>query len=337
MRIDIYADGVCLGDPDGYGGWAVVCEAQDGRKKELSGSSSATDSGRMDLTAVIQGLRLLNSWNLNKEPQPLSVTLHADPTYPFVEGLHDLDGWQRNGWKNADGTDLRNAKFWQNIDAGLQAAKRSGHDIAWELDGDSHSSPARERANLLAGVAAERQQSALDGLGDVPAGSKEDGPGFTDIRSGHDLAYTKTWEYLQPYMTAVLGTVSMMMKATTGIDPVREPERGGDEEFKLSLDWARHENDPGAVGMDVILVDSQVQEGEDEGFDIMVELQGYGGFYIASYSFSGESEERRYTYDVDVLRQRLASAAKDASDFVESLCSYMNGSSRSRPSIHVHG
>jgi ribonuclease HI len=55
--VELYTDGSCSGNP-GPGGWAAVLVYQ-GTEKEFSGSEKQTTSGRMELRAVIEGLRRL--------------------------------------------------------------------------------------------------------------------------------------------------------------------------------------------------------------------------------------------------------------------------------------
>src|SRR5260370_40892421 len=51
-----YADGSCIGNP-GPGGWGVLILEPDGRERELSGGNPSTTNNRMELTAVVQGVR----------------------------------------------------------------------------------------------------------------------------------------------------------------------------------------------------------------------------------------------------------------------------------------
>ena len=54
-RIEIYTDGACIGNP-GPGGWgAIIIDANE--ERELSGNSISSTNNRMELEAVIQGLK----------------------------------------------------------------------------------------------------------------------------------------------------------------------------------------------------------------------------------------------------------------------------------------
>ncbi|MFQ5434102.1 MAG: RNase H family protein [Anaerolineae bacterium] len=57
FQVTLYTDGSCLGNP-GPGGYAAVLSCN-GRFKEITGSSDHTTNNRMELQAVITGLKAL--------------------------------------------------------------------------------------------------------------------------------------------------------------------------------------------------------------------------------------------------------------------------------------
>ena len=57
QKVLIYVDGSCRGNP-GPGGWAAVLQCGE-REKELVGGEDQTTNNRMELTAVIEGLKAL--------------------------------------------------------------------------------------------------------------------------------------------------------------------------------------------------------------------------------------------------------------------------------------
>ena len=61
-KVTIYTDGACSGNP-GPGGWGALLMYQ-GNKKEISGGKSNTTNNVMELTAVIEGLKLLKERDL---------------------------------------------------------------------------------------------------------------------------------------------------------------------------------------------------------------------------------------------------------------------------------
>ncbi len=60
MRVELWTDGACSGNP-GPGGWAYVLIARQGdaivKTLEGSGGESGTTNNRMELRAVVEGLR----------------------------------------------------------------------------------------------------------------------------------------------------------------------------------------------------------------------------------------------------------------------------------------
>ena len=66
--VTIYTDGACSGNP-GPGGWGAILSYK-GAEKELSGGAAQTTNNRMELTAVIEALRLLK--------EPCVVELYSD-------------------------------------------------------------------------------------------------------------------------------------------------------------------------------------------------------------------------------------------------------------------
>lgn len=77
MKIELYTDGSCAGGR-GPGGWSAILLAFDKagqvvREKRLAGSAPDTTNNRMEMIAVIEGLRALT--------QPASVTVMSDSQY----------------------------------------------------------------------------------------------------------------------------------------------------------------------------------------------------------------------------------------------------------------
>ena len=72
-EVTIYTDGACSGNP-GPGGWAAILMAG-GARKELSGGEADTTNNRMELMAVIEGLRALK--------RPCTVDIYSDSAYVF--------------------------------------------------------------------------------------------------------------------------------------------------------------------------------------------------------------------------------------------------------------
>ncbi len=56
VHVELWTDGACAGNP-GPGGWAAILTDPGVKQLELSGSEPHTTNNRMELTAVVEGLR----------------------------------------------------------------------------------------------------------------------------------------------------------------------------------------------------------------------------------------------------------------------------------------
>ncbi|MCD8040413.1 MAG: ribonuclease HI [Clostridia bacterium] len=105
-QVILYTDGACSGNP-GVGGWGAVL-IYNGHEKRISGAEESTTNNRMELTAVIEGLKCLN--------QPCSVQVYSDSAYTvnaFEKGW--IYGWRSAGWVKADKKAVLNADLWQEL------------------------------------------------------------------------------------------------------------------------------------------------------------------------------------------------------------------------------
>lgn len=106
-QVTIYTDGACSGNP-GPGGWGAVLLHGEHRK-EISGAEPDTTNQRMELKAVIEGLKAL-------KVQGWEVSVHTDSAYlvnAFAQGW--LDKWQINGWKNSRKEEVANQDLWREL------------------------------------------------------------------------------------------------------------------------------------------------------------------------------------------------------------------------------
>lgn len=138
-NVEIFTDGACKGNP-GPGGWGAVIRYGK-HEKEISGSEPETTNNRMEMTAAINALNLLI--------EPCAVTLHTDSKY-VLDGITKwVEGWQRNGWKNASKQPVRNADLWHAL---IEAVAR--HKIQWVWVKGHNGHIENERADRLASDAA---------------------------------------------------------------------------------------------------------------------------------------------------------------------------------------
>lgn len=104
--IDIYTDGACSGNP-GIGGWAALL-IYNGHKKEISGYDKDTTNNRMEIFAVIQGLRALK--------ESCIVNLYTDSSYvsdAFNKAW--IAAWQKNNWRTASKKEVKNQDLWRAL------------------------------------------------------------------------------------------------------------------------------------------------------------------------------------------------------------------------------
>ena len=115
-KVTLYTDGACSGNP-GAGGWACILVYKE-LEKELSGGEAETTNNRMELTAVIEGLKALK--------ESCEVDLYTDSKYVLEGATKWLVGWQEKGWKRADKKPVLNVDLWQCVSDLL-----SQHQINW--------------------------------------------------------------------------------------------------------------------------------------------------------------------------------------------------------------
>ena len=153
MQVVLTTDGACIGNP-GPGGWACVLRF-DGETGEIYGCERQTTNNRMELLAVIEGLRALS--------QDCAVTLTTDSQY-VKKGITEwIDKWKRNGWRTAAKTPVVNQDLWETLDR-----ERRRHQVSWQWTKGHASHVDNLRCDELANRAA-RQQIASNGMQRRPA------------------------------------------------------------------------------------------------------------------------------------------------------------------------
>lgn len=105
-EVTIYTDGACSGNP-GPGGWGAILMLGE-NKKEISGGKKDTTNNVMELTAVIEALKLLK--------RPCKVDLYSDSAYVVNAFLQDwISGWVKKNWKNSNKEEVKNKELWQEL------------------------------------------------------------------------------------------------------------------------------------------------------------------------------------------------------------------------------
>ena len=140
-KVTIYTDGACLGNP-GPGGYGAILEYK-GVRKEISGGEAATTNNRMEMMAVIEGLRMLK--------EPCEVELFSDSRY-VVDALEKgwAVRWQKNGWKRNKKDPALNPDLWEIL---LELVCAHKVTCRWVKGHAGH--PENERCDELARKQAE--------------------------------------------------------------------------------------------------------------------------------------------------------------------------------------
>ena len=123
-EVMMHVYGACS-DPSGIGGWAALL-SYGGHEDLVVGSSPHTTYNRMELQAVIQGLKLLK----RKEVR-VDIYVPSKHIYDAFE-LKRIQSWKRRGWRRAKGRPVKNRDLWAQL---LDLVE--SHDVRFHvLDGE---------------------------------------------------------------------------------------------------------------------------------------------------------------------------------------------------------
>jgi len=140
-KVTLTSDGACLGNP-GPGGWAALLRFGP-HEKLMSGGEPDTTNNRMELKAVIEGLRCLT-----ERCQVLIVTDSQYVMKAFSEGWYA--NWLRNGWRTADRKPVKNKDLWEDLQTEIER-----HEVQWKWVKGHAGHEDNERVDVAAREAAE--------------------------------------------------------------------------------------------------------------------------------------------------------------------------------------
>lgn len=149
----LFTDGGCSGNP-GPGGWAFVMRhLPTGKELESSGAEWETTNNRMELQAVIEGLRVLK--------RRTRVHIVTDSAY-VKNGITEwIFSWKRNNWKRKTGSGLKPVK---NVDLWMELDQLMGqHETSFEHVRGHSGHPENERCDELAVRAYKEMVEAKSG------------------------------------------------------------------------------------------------------------------------------------------------------------------------------
>lgn len=135
-HFQLFTDGACSGNP-GPGGWAFILrDLASGDEFEAADGEAQTTNNRMEMLAVIKGLRRLQ--------KPARVFLFSDSKY-LINGLMEwMDNWKAKGWRRGT-KPVKNLELWKELDS-----LRQTHDITAEWVPGHSDHPENERCDQLA-------------------------------------------------------------------------------------------------------------------------------------------------------------------------------------------
>ncbi len=99
-QVHLYSDGSSLGNP-GAGGYCAVLKYGDAQKI-VSGGEADTTNNRMELKAVIEGLKIIK--------EPCEVVITSDSNY-VVKAINE---WLKN-WVKKDFKGVKNIDLWKEF------------------------------------------------------------------------------------------------------------------------------------------------------------------------------------------------------------------------------
>ena len=117
MKLKVYTDGACSGNP-GKGGWAAII--LDGKSQtSISGSENKTTNNRMELLAPIMALKKIK----NKS----EIIIYTDSRY-VKDGITEwIKKWKLNNWKSSNKKPVKNKDLWVKLD---NSCKK--HNVSWK-------------------------------------------------------------------------------------------------------------------------------------------------------------------------------------------------------------
>ena len=91
----------------GPGGWGTILMYK-GVEKEISGGMKQTTNNIMEITAVIEGLKMLK--------YKCEVEVYSDSAY-VVNAFNNkwIYGWIKNNWINSSKEPVKNKELWQEL------------------------------------------------------------------------------------------------------------------------------------------------------------------------------------------------------------------------------
>ena len=147
-EIIIYTDGACKGNP-GIGGWGAVIKFSNNIEKRIYGYNNETTNNRMELTAAIMSLSILD--------EKSKVILYTDSKY-LMDGINQwILKWKKNSWKTSNNKEVKNMDLWKKIDE-----LNSYHSVEWNWVKGHSGNHGNDQADELANFAISNKDNQYD-------------------------------------------------------------------------------------------------------------------------------------------------------------------------------
>lgn len=123
-KVELWTDGSCDND-NGIGGWAyaIVEQPENELACQKSEGVAETTNNRMELMAVIEGLRAIDPRDQH------AIEVISDSAYVvncFFKKWYLR--WMNNGWRNSEGAEVKNKDLWEIL---LQEVIAHGGRVTW--------------------------------------------------------------------------------------------------------------------------------------------------------------------------------------------------------------
>jgi ribonuclease HI len=112
-------------------------------EKALCGGEMMTTNNRMELMAVIEGLKALK--------RTCEIAIYTDSVYVQKGMTEWIHAWRQRGWRTSDKKPVKNEDLWRELDQLAQ-----GHQIQWHWVKGHAGHPGNERADALANEGVEK-------------------------------------------------------------------------------------------------------------------------------------------------------------------------------------
>lgn len=138
-EIVVFADGACIKNPGGPGGWGAIV-AIGTQVTEIGGHSPTTTNNRMELEAAISALTAIPGHCHG------IVKVYTDSEY-VIKGITEwIITWKRKGWMKGK-KPVKNRAWWERLD--IQNSRFSGR-IKWQHVRAHSGIPGNERVDQIA-------------------------------------------------------------------------------------------------------------------------------------------------------------------------------------------